>query len=238
MINNMRTLGILGGMSWVSTLEYYKLLNEGVQKSLGGSHSARLLVSSVEFQELSDWMAGGDWAAVQGVLLAEGRRLASAGADAILIASNTMHLYADEVQAAAGVPVLHIADAVGKRILARGLRTIGLMGTRYSMEKDFYRLRLQRRFGIESLIPAEDQRGRINAVIFDELCQGKMLDGSRAFVLEAARQLVDRGAQGIVLGCTELPLIVHPEDLSVARFDTMAAHAEDGIHFLLGANGT
>jgi aspartate racemase len=233
----MRMLGILGGTSWVSTLEYYRLLNEGVQKSLGGVHSARLLVSSVEFQELSDWMGRGDWDSVKGVLLAEGRRMASAGADAILIASNTMHLYADEVQDAAGVPVLHIADAVGKRIAARGLHTIGLMGTRYSMEKDFYRLRLRRQFGIESLIPAEDQRGRINAIIFDELCQGKLLDASRAFVLEAARQLVERGAQGIVLGCTELPLIVHPEDLSVARFDTMAAHAEDGVRFLLGDGG-
>jgi aspartate racemase len=221
-------------MSWVSTLEYYRLLNEGVQKSLGGTHSARLLVSSVEFQELSDWMACGDWAAVEGVLLAEGRRLASAGADAILIASNTMHLYADEVQAAAGAPVLHIADAVGKRIAARGLRTIGLLGTRHSMEKDFYRIRLEQRFGIESVIPAEDQRNRINTIIFDELCQGKILDTSRAFVLEAARELVGRGAQGIVLGCTELPMLVHPEDLSVARFDTMAAHAEDGVRFLLG----
>jgi len=234
----MKTLGILGGMSWVSTLEYYGLLNEGVQKSLGGTHSARLLVSSVEFQEMSDWMARGDWDSVKGVLVAEGRRLASAGADALLVASNTMHLYADEIQAAAGVPVLHIADAVGKRIAARGVRTIGLMGTRHSMEKDFYRLRLREQFGIESLIPGQDQRGRINAIIFDELCQGKFVDASRAFVLEAARELVDRGAQGIVLGCTELPLIVHPEDLSVARFDTMSAHAEDGVRFLLGDGGT
>jgi aspartate racemase len=230
----MRTLGIIGGMSWVSTLEYYRLLNEGVQKSLGGSHSARILLSSVEFQEMSDWMARGDWDSVKGVLLSEGRRLASAGAGALLIATNTMHLFADEIQAAAGVPVLHIADAAGKRITARGVRTIGLMGTRYSMEKDFYRVRLRQKFGIESLIPDENQRGRINAIIFDELCQGKFLDESRAFVLEAARGLVDRGAQGIVLGCTELPLIVHPEDLSVARFDTMQAHAEDGVRFLLG----
>ncbi len=234
----MRILGILGGMSWVSTLESYRVLNEGVQKSLGGSHSARLLVSSVEFQELSDWMTRGDWASVEGVLLSEGRRLASAGADAILIASNTMHLYANEVQAAAGVPVLHIADAVGKRVAARGLRTIGLMGTRYSMEKEFYRLRLQQQFGIESMIPPKNQRDRINAIIFDELCQGRILDASRAFVLEAAEDLVGRGAQGIVLGCTELPLIVRPEDLPVARFDTMAAHAEDGVRFLLGDGGS
>jgi aspartate racemase len=220
-------------MSWVSTLEYYRLLNEGVQKSLGGTHSARLLVSSVEFHQMSDWMARGDWDSVKGVLVTEGRRLASAGADVLLIASNTMHMYADEIQAAAGVPVLHIADAVGKRIAARGVRTIGLMGTRYSMEKDFYRLRLQQKFGIESLIPDENQRRRINTIIFDELCQGKFLDASRTLVLDAARELVGRGAQGIVLGCTELPLIVHPEDLTVARFDTMAAHAEDGVAFLL-----
>jgi aspartate racemase len=230
----MKTLGILGGMSWVSTLEYYRLLNEGVQKALGGNHSARLLVSSVEFQELSDAMARGDWASVERVLLAEGKRLSSAGADAILIATNTMHLYAEAIQEAAGIPVLHIADAVGSRMAAKSLATIGLMGTRYSMEKDFYRVRLREKFGIESLIPPEDQRARINAIIFDELCQGRFVDESRSFVIDSARELIQRGAQAVVLGCTELPLIVQDEDLSVPRFDTMAAHAEDGVRFLLG----
>jgi aspartate racemase len=230
----MKRLGILGGMSWVSTLEYYRLLNEGVQKALGGNHSARLLLSSVEFQELSDAMAGGDWASVERVLLVEGKRLSSAGADAILIATNTMHLYADAIQEAAGIPVLHIADAVGSRMAAKSLETIGLLGTRYSMEKDFYRVRLRQKFGIESLIPPEDQRARINAIIFDELCRGRFDEESRSFVIDSARGLIQRGAQAVVLGCTELPLIVHDEDLSVPRFDTMAAHAEDGVRFLLG----
>jgi aspartate racemase len=230
----MKTLGILGGTSWVSTVEYYRLLNEGVQKSLGGVHSAHLMVSSVEFQEYSDWMAAGDWAAVERGLRVEAKRLAAGGADAILIASNTMHACADAVQEAAGVPVLHIADSVGKRISGRGIRTIGLMGTRYAMEKEFYRVRLRERFGIESLIPPEDERTAINRIIFDELCREKFLEESRAFVLGAAARLIARGAQGIVLGCTELPLIVHDHDLAVARFDTMAAHAEDGVRFLLG----
>jgi aspartate racemase len=230
----VRTLGIIGGMSWVSTLEYYRLLNEGVQKALGGSHSARLLVTSVEFQQMADQMAPGDWPSVEKTLIEEGQRLARAGAHALLIASNTMHLYAEQVQAAAGVPVLHIADSVGRKIAATSARTVGLMGTRYSMEKDFYRMRLRDGFGIECLIPGEAGRKKINEIIFDELVSGKFLDDSRAFVISAAGALVRRGAQAIVLGCTELPLIVKQEDLAVPRFDTMASHAEEGVRFLLG----
>jgi aspartate racemase len=228
----MKTLGIIGGMSWVSTLEYYRLLNEGVQREQGGTHSARLLVSSVEFQGLSDSMARGDWPAVKEVLVTEGRRLSGAGAHAILIASNTMHVYAEAVEEAAGVPVLHIADAVAERILAGSARTVGLLGTRYCMEKDFYRLRLRDRFGIECLIPDEEKRGKINSIIFNELCEGRFLDASKRFVIDAARELSGRGAQAIVLACTELPLIVHQEDLDVARYDTMAAHVEEGVAFL------
>ena len=228
----MKTLGIIGGMSWVSTLEYYRLLNEGVQRKQGGTHSARLLLSSVEFQGLSDSMAQGDWPAVKELLVTEGKRLSGAGADAILIASNTMHLYAEVVEEAAGVPVLHIADAVGKRIMASPARTVGLLGTRYCMEKDFYRLRLRERFGIECLIPDEEKRGKINSIIFNELCEGRFLDASKRFVIDAARELSGRGAQAIVLACTELPLIVSQEDLAVARFDTMAAHVEEGVAFL------
>ena len=230
----MKTLGILGGTSWVSTVEYYRLLNEGVQKSLGGVHSAHLLLASVEFQEYSDWMAAGDWASVEQALRAEAARLGAGGVHAVLIASNTMHVCAEAVQEAAGVPVLHIADAVGRLIGGRSIRTVGLMGTRYSMEKDFYRMRLRERFGIESLIPPETDRVRINRIIFEELCQGKFLDESRRFVLRAAEELIQRGAQAIVLGCTELPLIVHDNDLSVPRFDTMAAHVGEGLAFLLG----
>ena len=230
----MKVLGILGGTSWVSTLEYYRLLNEGIKRELGGLHSARLVVTSVEFQELSDFMASGNWAAVKTVLLAESKRLAAAGAEAILVASNTMHVYAQEIEDAAGVPLLHIADAVGAKIEALSLGTVGLLGTRYSMEKDFYRKRLRERFGIESLIPAEDERARINAIIFTELCEGRFLESSRAFVLEEARRLTARGARGIVLGCTELPLIVKQEDLSVARIDSMDAHVEAGVRFLCG----
>jgi aspartate racemase len=229
----VKMLGIIGGMSWVSTVEYYRLLNEGVQKALGGSHSARLLMSSVEFAEMADCMARGDWASVEKTLVGEARRLARSGAEAVIIASNTMHLYAEEVQAAAGVPVLHIADAVGSRIAAGPARTVGLMGTRDSMEKDFYRGRLKENFGIQCLIPEETARARINAIIFDELVAGRFLEESRAYVIGQAAELERRGAGAVVLGCTELPLIVKQEDLSVPRFDTMAAHAEDGVRFLL-----
>jgi aspartate racemase len=228
----MKILGIIGGMSWLSTLEYYRQLNEGVQRILGGSHSARLVISSVDFQGLSDSMARGDWSAVKEVLVTEAKRLSGSGAQAILIATNTMHMYADEVEAAAGVPVLHIADAVGKAIKAAGVRTIGLLGTRHSMEKDFYRVRLRERFGIESLIPDEETRGKINRIIFSELCEGKFLDASRVFLSDTACGLSARGAQAIVLACTELPLMVRQEDLDVPRFDTMNAHVEEGIGFL------
>lgn len=168
----MKMLGIIGGMSWLSTLEYYRLLNEGVRKALGGSHSARLILSSVEFQETADAMGRGEWDAVKAVLVAEAERLASAGADGILIATNTMHMFADEVERAAGVPLLHIADAVGERIRDGRVDTVGLLGTRYSMEGDFYRVHLRERFGIESLIPDAPRRERINAIIFDELYAG------------------------------------------------------------------
>jgi aspartate racemase len=214
-------------------VEYYRLINEGVREALGGSHSARLLLSSVEFQEVSDAMARGDWDAVKAVLLAEARRLSAAGADAVLLATNTMHMFADDVEQAAGVPLLHIADAAGERIAAASVRVIGLLGTRYSMEKDFYRARLRERFGIECLVPDEPRRARINDIIFNELCAGRFIEESRRSVLEAAEELVTRGARGIVLGCTELPLIVGREDLSVPRFDTLAAHAEAGVRYLV-----
>ena len=234
----MRMLGVIGGMSWVSTVEYYRLLNEGVQKALGGAHSARIVMSSVEFAEMAAWMARGDWSSVQNTLEVEARRLARCGAEAVIIASNTMHLYASQVEAAAGVPVLHIADAVGSRIAAGPVRTVGLMGTRYSMEKPFYRGRLEEKFGIECLIPEEDARGRINAIIFDELVAGKFVEESRSYVIGQAAELVRRGAGAIILGCTELPLIVRQEDLAVPRFDTMTAHAEEGVRFLLGASSS
>ena len=229
----MRTLGIIGGMSWLSMVEYYRLINQGVQQALGGAHSARLLLSSVEFQGLSDAMTRGDWPVVESTLLAEARRLAAAGVDGIMIATNTMHMFADAVERAAGVPLLHIADAAGERIRGASMKRIGLLGTRYSMEKDFYRLRLRERFGVESLIPDAPRREKINAIIFNELCAGRFLEESRRFVLDAAEDLVARGAQGIVLGCTELPLIVKQEDLGVPRVDTMTAHAEAGVRFLV-----
>jgi aspartate racemase len=231
----MRALGIIGGMSWLSTQEYYRLINEGVQAGLGGVHSARLLLSSIDFQGMSDAMSRGEWTEVEGMLVAEARRLAEAGADAILIASNTMHMYAEPVETEAGVPVLHIADAVGAAIRAAGIPTIGLLGTRYSMEKDFYRARLKERFGVETLVPDEEERLRIDRIIFDELCAARFVEESRRYVIDAAHRLVDRGAAGIVLGCTELPLIVKAEDLPVRRFDTLAFHASAAVDFLLDA---
>ncbi len=230
----MKTLGIIGGTSWVSSQEYYRQLNIGVQKSLGGTHSAPLVMTSVDFQPYADMMAAGSWDAVREGMTAEARRLARAGVEGIAIASNTMHVFADEIEAAAGVPVLHIADAAAARIRSAGFTRIGLMGTRYSMEKGFYTTRLRERHAIESIVPGPDDRSRINEIIFDELCREQFVDASRAYLLGIVGQLAARGAQCVVLGCTELPLVVTQAEAALPVLDTLQAHVAACLDFMLG----
>ena len=219
-----RCIGILGGMSWESTAHYYRALNEGVRARLGGHHSARILLHSVDFAPVEAMQRAGDWAAA-GAVLAEARRgLEAAGADLVLIAANTMHKVADQVMAGSRLPLLHIADATGEAIRRAGLGAVGLLGTRYTMEEDFYRRRLEERFGLRVLVPGKAARDEVHRVIFEELVLGVVRPGSKARYLEVAAELAAAGAQGIVAGCTEIGMLLRPEDLALPLFDTAELH--------------
>lgn len=228
----MRTLGLLGGMSWESTLPYYRVINERVRERLGGLHSARLLLYSVDFADIEAMQHAGDWDAAGRVLADAAARLQQAGAQALVICTNTMHRVADQVEAAMGIPLLHIADATARRIHDTGVHSIGLLGTRFTMEQAFYRERLEHS-GLEVLVPDAAARERIHAIIYDELCRGVIRDESRAFYREVIAGLVAQGAQGVVLGCTEIGLLVEAADAPVPLFDTARIHAEDAADWAL-----
>lgn len=230
----MRLIGVIGGMSWESSAEYYRILNEEVARRLGGAASARILLSSVDFSFFVPRMAAGRWDEIREALLAEARRLAVGGAEALLVATNTMHLFADEIEAAAGIPLLHIADAAGRAASARGARRVGLLGTAYTMEKGFYRDRLAERFGIEAIVPGAAARAEVNRIIFEELCLGVFLDGSRKTLRDIAAGLAAEGAEGVVLGCTELPLAMADGDICAPYWDTTRLHALAAVDFMLG----
>jgi aspartate racemase len=229
----MKLLGIIGGMSWESSLEYYREINRAVRERLGGSHSARIVLSSVEFQGISDDMAADRWDAVRDALVAEAGRLAAAGVDYILIATNTMHVFADEVARACGKPLIHIADSLGRKLRENGVDRIALLGTKYSMEMPFYKTRLEAEFGIVSLIPEKEEREELNRIIFGELCQGVFKEESKRTVLSVIRRLAAQGARGTALACTELPLLIRPEDTDTALWNTLALHAEDAAARIL-----
>ncbi len=232
--DRMRVVGILGGMSWESTLEYYRVMNEEVSRRLGGLSSARILLSSVDFAPLAAAMAEDRWGAVLETLIAEARRLAEAGAEALVVATNTMHRFASELEESSGIPLLHIADAAGAAAKAGGVRSVGLMGTKFTMEGNFYRERLERLWGLQVLVPEEGARREINRVIFGEHCAGIFKDASTRFLLSEAETLASRGAQGVILGCTELPLVMKEGDASVPLWDTSLLHARMAVDFMLG----
>ncbi|QSX74251.1 aspartate/glutamate racemase family protein [Lysobacter arenosi] len=220
----MKTLGLIGGMSWESTVPYYRLINQTVKQELGGLHSARLILYSVDFAEIERLQMSGDWDTAGQVLADAARALRAGGADLLVICTNTMHKVADAVEAASGLPLLHIADATAGEIRARGLQRVGLLGTRFTMEQDFYRQRLVGH-GLEVLVPDADDRGIVHRVIYDELCLGQVRDESRQQYRRIIADLVARGAQGVILGCTEIGLLVGDDDASVPLFDTAALHA-------------
>jgi len=228
----MKTIGIIGGMSWESTLEYYRSLNEIVKSRLGGLHSARVLIYSMDFQPIEELQDMGDWDALGQVMADAAVRLKGGGADGILIASNTMHKLAGAVEEAVGLPLLHIADAVAAAALSQGIRRVGLLGTRFTMEQDFYRERLSSH-GLEVMIPDERDRAEIHRVIYQELCLGRILDGSRMEFQRIIQRLGSNGAQGIVLGCTEIPLLIRQEDSVVPVFDTTRLHVEAAVQWAL-----
>lgn len=221
----MKTIGLIGGMSWESTITYYQLLNEAAKNKLGGLHSAKILLYSVDFFEIEALMSRGDWERAAQVLGGVAARLEQAGADFILICTNTLHKVAPQVQSCISVPLVHIAEASAEALLARGIQRVGLIGTKYTMTQEFYRDKLTER-GVEVIIPEGDEIELVNRVIFDELCLGIVKEDSRAAYLGVIENLQKRGAEGILLGCTELGLIVSQADVSLPLFDTTVIHAE------------
>lgn len=228
----MRTLGLIGGMSWESTLPYYRIVNERVRERLGGLHSAKLVLHSVDFAEIEALQHAGDWDAAGAQLAAAARGLRLAGAEAIVVCTNTMHLVALAIEAAVDIPLLHIADATAQRIRAAGLTRVALLGTRFTMEQAFYRERIEAA-GIAVLTPDAAQRERVHRVIYDELCLGRIIDASRDDYRAVMADLVARGAQGVILGCTEIGLLVGATDASVPLFDTARIHAEAAADWAL-----
>ena len=229
----MKTIGLIGGMSWESTLEYYRIINEAVKEKLGGFHSAEMVLYSVDFAEVEAFQHRGEWDRAAVLLTEAARRVEAAGADFALLATNTMHRVFDEIRKGIRIPLLHIADVTGREIQARGLKRIGLLGTRFTMEQEFYKGKLARDFGIDVLIPDEAERRAIHGILYDELCLGAVKDASREVFRKIIGGLESRGAQGIVLGCTEIPLIVKQKDYALPLFDTTDLHARAAVDLAL-----
>lgn len=220
----MRTIGLLGGMSWESTAHYYRVLNETVRDRVGGLHSASIVLHSVDFAPIAELQARDAWADTADILGDAARGLASAGAEFLVIATNTMHIVAPQIEATAGIPVLHIADPTADAALAAGIGTLGLLGTRFTMEKDFYRERLEAR-GLTAIVPEPADRDVVHRIIYDELVLGVVRDESRELYRGVMQRLVERGAQSIILGCTEITMLAGPADATVPLLDTTELHA-------------
>ena len=229
----MRTIGLLGGMSWESTASYYRALNLGVQARLGGLHSARICMLSVDFDEVEQFQNAGRWDQAAAILVQAALRVQAGGADFLLICTNTMHKVAPAVEAALSIPLVHIADATAERILEQGIKRIGLLGTRFTMEEDFYKGRMADRFGIQVLVPEPHERRIVHEVIFSELCRGRLIEASRRQYLTIIQGLADRGAQAVVLGCTEIGLLVNQDHARVPLLDTTAIHAAKAVELAL-----
>jgi aspartate racemase len=232
MVQVMRTIGLIGGMSWESTAIYYRLLNELVRERLGGLHSARIVMSSVDFAEIEELQSSGQWDRAGELLAAEAAKLEAAGADFLVLCTNTMHKVADAIGSSVSIPLLHLGDATADAVRADGLGTIGLLGTAFTMSQDFYRGRLESH-GLRVLVPDADDRALVHRVIYDELCRGVVVEESRRAYVEIVDRLVSRGAQGVVLGCTEIELLIQPADLSVPSFPTTRIHAETAVNAAL-----
>lgn len=229
----MKTLGLIGGMSWESTLPYYRCMNERVRERLGGLHSARLILYSVDFHDIEQLQREDRWADAGRRLAEAAVRLERAGAEALVLCTNTMHKVAPAIESAAGVPLLHIADATGAAIRAAGLHTVGLLGTRFTMEEDFYRRRLADDYGLEVLVPGRADREEADRIIFEELCRGRVTAASRETYRGIIARLAAQGARGVILGCTEIGLLVSAADAAVPLFDTTALHAASAVDFAL-----
>jgi aspartate racemase len=222
----MKTIGLIGGMSWESSIEYYRIINETVKRRLGGLHSAKLVMVSVDFGEIEPLQHQGRWGDAGQILIDAAQSLERGGSGCVVICTNTMHKLADSIQTAIHIPLLHIADATAEKIQSQGLHKIGLLGTRFTMEEGFYKGRLATRYGMEIVIPEDADREMIHQVIYNELCLGKILPESKARFSAMMQRLEAQGVEGIILGCTEIGLLVKPEDSKVPLFDTTLIHAE------------
>lgn len=229
----MKTIGMIGGMSWESTAEYYRLINEKIHLRLGGNHSAKIVLYSFDFAEIEDLQHKGRWGELDRLMVWSGRLLEKAGADFIVLCTNTMHKSVPAMEQELRIPVLHIADVTGEKIIGSGIKKAGLLGTRFTMEDDFYRNRLMDRFNIEVIIPEKDEREIIHKVIYDELVTGKIWEPSKAAFLEVIENLGKKGAGGVILGCTEIPLLVKQHDTRLPLFDTTMIHAEAAVEMAL-----
>ncbi len=226
---NMKTIGLIGGMSWESTLEYYRIINERTKEKLGGFHSAKIVLYSVDFHEVESWQHQGKWKELTDLMIDAAHRVERAGADLLVICTNTMHKMAQEVKDSVRIPLVHIADAAAAEIKSRSLSKVGLLGTRFTMEQDFYKERLRRDHGLEVLIPEENERELIHGILYNELCLGEIKDASKDVFQKIIAGLVSRGAQGIVLGCTEIPLLVSQKEYDIPLFDTTTIHAVTAV---------
>jgi len=230
--SRQKTLGIIGGMSWESTESYYRLINEGIKDKLGGLHSADLLIHSVDFASISELQAEGAWTELGAMMASSGGRLQAAGAQGLLMATNTMHKVISDIEAATNLPIIHIADATAKEIEKQGLTKIALLGTQFTMTQDFYKQRLIDA-GLQVLLPEDEARAEIHRIIYDELCKGQILDSSRQYYRQVITDLANEGAEGVILGCTEIGLLIKQTDSPIPVFDTTAIHAAAAVDFLL-----
>ena len=229
----MKTIGLIGGMSWESTSSYYRLINEGVKAALGGLHSAQIVMVSIDFAPLEELQMNGDWDSAAEVLVKAAKQLEAAGVDAIMICTNTMHISVPQIEAVVPVPILHIADATGELLVTQGQKKVALLGTAFTMEQDFYKGRLIDKFGLEVIIPNTNDRASVHNIIYQELCLGKIKPNSREQYLNIIAKMAEQGAESIILGCTEIGLLVKQPDTRVKLLDTTLIHAQKATSFLL-----
>ncbi len=230
----MKTIGLIGGMSWESTIPYYRIINETVKQQLGGLHSAKIVLYSVNFAEIERMQRAGDWHAAGKLLADAATRLEAAGADFIVLCTNTMHKVATAIENATTLPLLHIADATALAVNAAGYKTVGLLGTKFTMEQPFYRARLKEQHGLNVLVPNEAARQQVHQIIYNELCLGKVLAESKEQYRQIITELVAQGAEAIILGCTEISLLVSQQDSQAPLFDTTSIHAQSAAELALG----
>ena len=229
----MKKIGLIGGMSWESTIEYYRIINEETNKRLGGLHSAKIIMYSFDFDEIEKLQSQGRWDSATDIMIDAAKRIEKAGAEIILICTNTMHKMFTQVEESVRIPVLHILDATADAIKSKGVNKVGLLGTKFTMEQEFYKERLMRVHEIAVIIPNPQDMEKVNKIIYEELCRGKIKESSKELLKKIIEKLVDEGAEGIVLGCTELPLLIKKEDSSVPIFDTCSLHAKKAVEISL-----